>query len=67
MKLKISTYGHADKYAKYADEEVLRKAVDELKYVFEPTRNILLKRMSEKESLKILPASTFKFDWNHLK
>lgn len=64
MILKLNTYGHKDKFSHFADPVILRRAVDNLEYPFEPDRDVKMQRVDL--GSKILPDSIRVLDWTYL-
>ena len=64
MMHKLNTYGHKDKFARFANPVVLQSAIDNLEYPFEPDRDVRMKRIDITN--RILPKSIQALDWTHL-
>lgn len=61
---KLNTYGHKDKFQHFANSELLRSAIHEMKYPFEPDRDVRMRRISIDS--RILPNSVSRMDWSYL-
>lgn len=57
---KLKNYAHSPEYLYLANEEILKEAIENLEYPFDPERPFTIKILDEKTAHKILPASFYR-------